>query len=76
MSTEEERCPEPRPWVPSRLAFFLHLFSFLFFLSSFGDRGSPLALYPLFVTARNRPILIRLSAITPKPTQRCMPASP
>jgi|SRR5437870_3015368 len=39
MSTEEERCPEPNPWVPSRLAFFLHLFPFLFWRSPLAARS-------------------------------------
>src|SRR5207247_5047451 len=51
---------------------FSHFSSFSFW----PGRRPHLNLYPVSFAARNRPILIRLSAITPKPTQRCIPASP
>ena len=70
MKAGEEQHTEPSPWVASGLPFFLHLFSF-----PVGDRRSPLDLYPLLVTARNRPILIRLSAITHR-CRQVLPRSP
>src|SRR5437764_4892992 len=51
---------------------FSHFSSFSFW----PGRRPHLNLYPVSFAARNRSILIRLSAITPKPTQRCIPASP
>jgi len=42
-----------------------------FFFLLFG-RARPILTSIRVVCRRNRPILIRLSAITPKPTQRCI----
>src|SRR5215469_4535915 len=67
----EKRFPEPGPWIPSGATIFS-----VFSLALFGGHRQLSHALSRVRCTRKRPILIRLSAITPKPTHRCMPASP